>query len=44
MMNQELKDLYERLAVLEAEKAQSKYVDPLRNKIKQMEEKSKNAD
>lgn len=42
-MTDELKDLYAKLEVLEAEKTQSKHIESLIKHIKQIEEKLKNA-
>ena len=42
-MTNELKNLYKRLEVLEAEKTQQKHIEPLRRQIAQLEEKVKNA-
>lgn len=40
-MTNELKQLYKRLEVLEAEKTQQKHIEPLRLQIEQLEKKAK---
>jgi hypothetical protein len=42
-MENQLKELYTRLKVLEAEKTQQKHIEPLLRQIAQLEEKVKNA-